>query len=122
MRGSSGRRLLGFAGLQLVVILYTSASLCAKAASGCPFFSPRFFAVYALELVLLGCYAVLWQQAIKKIPLSVAYANRGAAVFWALLFSALIFRERVTPQNIAGVVIIFGGIFIINSGKEAGYD
>ena len=34
-----------------------------------------------MELFVLGIYAILWQQIIKKFDLTVAYANRGVAIF-----------------------------------------
>ena len=45
----------------------------------------------------------------------------GANVFFAILFSSLIFRmEKLTPLKILGSVIGFGGIIAINWGKVSG--
>ena len=62
--------------LQAVVIIYTISSVMAKAASGhkkntCYFYSFR------IGVYIIGIYALLWQQMIKKLRLSVAYANRA---------------------------------------------
>lgn len=108
--------------LQIVIILYTFASICSKLASSYPLFSKHFFEFYGIELGILALYALLWQQVIKRLPLSIAYANRGTAVFWALLGSVLLFREHVTINNIIGVLIICIGILIVNSEKEVDHD
>lgn len=105
--------------LQGVVAIYAAASASAKAASAYPAFSGGFLLFYALELLLLGIYALLWQQAVKRLPLSAAYANRSVAVFWGLLLSAAVFKERVTWQNLLGVGIIFAGVLLVNTEKEA---
>lgn len=104
--------------LHAIILLYTLASVCAKFASGQAFFSEKFFLFYAFELFLLGIYALLWQQVIKKMALSLAYASRAASVFWAILWSAVIFKERITWNNLAGALIVLAGILIVNGGRE----
>lgn len=104
--------------LQLVIVLYTAASAAAKLASGYRFLSARFVVLYAVELALLAVYALMWQQAIKKFTLTTAYANRSISVFWALLFSVLVFGETVTLKNIIGIIVIFAGVYLVNTDKE----
>ena len=67
-----------------------------------------------LEVVFLGVYAIFWQQIIKRFDLSIAYANRAFAIFWSTLWAMLIFREKVTPANTIGVIVIFAGIMLVN--------
>ena len=106
--------------LQLIIVLYTCASLTAKVAASFPWLSFEFFFYYGIELLLLVIYALLWQQVIKKFTLSAAYANRGTAVFWSMIWSALIFQENVSLQNFLGVAVIFIGITLINTEKRQG--
>lgn len=61
-------------------------------------------------ICVMGVYAVLWQQIIKRMGLSVAYMFKGTSLIFVLLLSALIFGEAITPQNIVGAVFIIVGI------------
>ncbi|HKM03978.1 MAG TPA: EamA family transporter [Lachnospiraceae bacterium] len=105
--------------LQLVVIIYSLSSVCAKAASGYTdhIFSKEFLTFSFLELCLLGIYAVLWQQVIKRYDLSVAYANRAIALVWSMIWAFLIYNEKITLVNIIGAAVVLLGIMIINSDK-----
>lgn len=102
--------------LQLAVCVYTLSGIAAKFASGYAFLSPGFILCYGGEILALGVYAVLWQQILKRIDISVAYANRAIAVFWSMLWALLIFHEEITVQNIAGIFLIILGIWVVNSG------
>lgn len=101
--------------LQAVIVLYTLASASGKAAAGQSWLSLSFFAFYGLELVILGVYALAWQQVIKKFPLSVAYANRAVAILWSMVWAVVFFREAVTPMNLAGVALVLAGTWVVNS-------
>lgn len=101
--------------LQAIVMVYSLSSVMAKFASGEALFSLKFFLFYGLEFFALAVYAVLWQQVIKKIDLSIAYANRAMNLFWAIIWSVVIFNEIVSIKNIIGVLIVFIGIVIVNS-------
>ncbi len=69
---------------------------------------------------MLGVYAVLWQQMIKRFELSVAYANRSMAVVWSMVWAVLFFHDSITVQNVAGVLLVVAGTWIINTETEAG--
>lgn len=100
--------------MQLAVCIYTCSGIAAKLASGYGFMSWGFILCYGAEILLLGIYAVFWQQIIKRADISVAYANRAAAIFWSTLWAVLIFKEQVNVQNIAGIILIFLGIWLVN--------
>lgn len=101
--------------LQFVVLIYTSAGIVGKLASKEALFSLPFLLLYGLEIVILGIYAILWQQMIKKIDLSIAYANRSINLLWSMLFAVIIFKESITIPNIIGVIVVFIGILLVNS-------
>ena len=69
----------------------------------------------AAEFVLLGIYALIYQQALKKFPLGVAMSNKGITVILALVWSAVIFGEKITVANIAGVLLIVAGIWMVSA-------
>ncbi len=101
--------------LQGAVCLYTLSGICAKFSSNYEFLSLGFIACYGLEILVLGIYALIWQQIIKRVDISVAYANRSLAIFWSMLWAGLLFHEQITIQNILGVVLIFIGTWVVNS-------
>ena len=100
--------------IQLGVILYTTSGICSKMTSNYPAFSLMWLVWIGLEVVALGMYAVFWQQIIKRVDLSVAYANRAFAIFWSTLWAVILFREKITPANAIGIIVIFLGILLVN--------
>ncbi len=104
--------------LQGVVMIYSLSGVTAKFASGETFLSLRFILFYALEIVILGVYAVLWQQVIKRTELSVAYANRAMALVWSVIWALAIFRDQVNINNLIGIILVIIGTVLINSETE----
>ena len=104
--------------LQAAVMLYTLSSVAAKLASGQEAFSLPFLFYYGLEILILGIYAIAWQQIINRCQLSVAYANRSMAILWSLVWTVIFFHEPLTIKNLIGVFIVFAGTMIVNSDVE----
>ena len=104
--------------LQLIVIIHTISQVMLKMASKYEFMSLEFIFFYAMMFLALFIYALCWQQMIKRLDLSIAYANRAAAILWALLWSALIFNEPITKYKVLGVLVVLIGVMVINTGKE----
>ena len=67
-----------------------------------------------MEIAILGLYALLWQQVIKRFDLSVAYANRSMTLLWSLVWAVVFFHEGIQIQNVIGVVIAVTGAVIVN--------
>ena len=63
-------------------------------------------------------YAVLWQQVLKKIPLSVASANKAVTIIWGIIFGKIVFDEKIKWNMVLGALIILAGIFILLTEKE----
>lgn len=104
--------------LQAVFFIYSINSIVAKLASGQEGFGLAFMICYGLELVILGVYALLWQQIIKKFELSVAYANKAVTLIWGMIWGSLLFKEQITPAKTAGIFLVIIGIVILNGKKE----
>ena len=104
--------------LQLVVMIYTLSGVAAKGASGYGIFSIQFIFFYGAEIAILGIYAILWQQIIKKFDLSVAYANRSMAILWSMVWAIIFFHEKITLKNIIGVLIVLAGTMLVNLDDE----
>lgn len=107
--------------LQAVFFVYSISSVVSKFASGRELFSFGFLVFYGLDILVLGIYALLWQQVIKKFELSVAYANKAVTLLWALVWGIFIFHEKITLWKVAGILLVMAGIFILNSeeGKQS---
>ena len=103
--------------LQLVVIVYSLATIPSKLASNEVFLSFRFCLFYGALIVLLGIYAVLWQQILKKFPLTIAYASKATAIIWNMLIGLLVFKERITLFNVIGAFVVVIGIIIMVKGE-----
>ena len=100
--------------LQAVVIVYTLSSVVAKLATGKELFSFSFFLFYGLELVILGIYAILWQQMIKCFDLSVAYANRAMAILWSAVWAVVLFGDTIGVKQLIGIGFVVLGTVIVN--------
>lgn len=101
--------------LQGVVIIYTLSGIMSKNASANGDNPVRFLFFFGMEFVILGIYAILWQQMIKRFELSVAYANRSMAVLWSMLWAVLFFHDKITLSNIIGVLFVTLGTVIMNT-------
>ncbi len=99
--------------LHLCILLYTATTILSKYASTYEFLSLNYIIIFALMIVNLGVYAILWQQAIKPFKASVAYSNKSVTTIWTLIFSALIFNERITIHNIIGTAMIIFGVVLV---------
>ncbi len=96
--------------LHLFLMFYSSGAVISKLAAGKEFLSVPFIALYALEILILAFYAIGWQQFIKRMPLSAAYANKAVTVVWGCVWGMLIFKEHLTAGKIVGALFVLGGI------------
>ena len=103
--------------LHLCLMISSVSGICAKMA-GRQTGMTGFLLWYGLEILIMGIYAVFWQQILKRLPLTVAYANKPVGLIWGMVWGSLIFREAVKPQMIAGALVIFAGIFLVVSADE----
>lgn len=104
--------------LQAVVVVYTLSSVVAKFATGKELFSFSFFLFYGLEVAILGIYAILWQQMIKRFDLSVAYANRAMAIVWSAVWAIVLFHEVLALKQMIGIGFVVLGTLIVNSDQK----
>lgn len=111
MSKTQGRTLLL---LHILLLFYSLSDVMSKLAAGFDFLSLGFVVCYGGLLLILAGYAVGWQQVIKRMPLTTAYANRGITVVWGIFWGALFFSEAVTPGKIAGAVMVVAGIVLFS--------
>ncbi|MDO4797815.1 MAG: transporter [Coriobacteriales bacterium] len=100
--------------LHLLLLGYSLADVASKFAAGFDFLSLGFVACYGILLVILAGYALGWQQIIKRMPLTTAYANRGITVVWGIVWGAVFFSEPVTIPKLVGAAMIIAGIALFS--------
>ena len=98
--------------LHIMFMIYSVSGICSKLAGQYPFLSLEFCFFYGIVILWLGFYAIGWQQMIKRLPLTVAFANKAVTVVWGLVWSVLFFDEAVTWTKLLGVVCVVIGIVI----------
>ena len=106
--------------LHLNLLFSSLSGVCSKMASRYTenIFSVPFVFWFGLVFVIMFGYALIWQQILKRMPLTVAYANRPVTLIWGIIWGALIFGEKITWNMIAGAVVIFAGIWLVTGENE----
>lgn len=110
-------KIKNFLFLVFVVAVYSASFFFTKQASSFEILSLAYtLCLYGVVFVLL-CYAVLWQIALKRVPLSQAYSFRSLGIVYGLAIAYFAFHEDVTWQNLIGAIIVLSGLLIITTGK-----
>lgn len=105
--------------IQSAVVIYSLSTVAANLASKYDFLSWKYILFFGLEFFILGVYAIVWQQMIKKFQLSIAYANKALTLMWSMLWNFVIFSQGITPWKVVGVVLVVIGVMVMNlSGEE----
>lgn len=98
--------------LHILLMAFSLSGVCSKMASKESFLSFRFILFYGLVIAILGIYAIAWQQIIKRLPLTMAYANRAVTVVWGIIWGIIFFGESVTIGKIIGAATVIAGVVI----------
>ncbi len=93
------------------LLLFSFGGVCSKVAGGQKFLSWQFFLFYGLLLFILFVYALIWQQVLKEIPLTVAYANKGILILYGMIWGTLFFGETIHLKMVIGALIVLVGVF-----------
>ncbi len=107
-----------FAVLHFILLLYSFVGVFMKLAFKNEFLSLGFFLFAGLAVLFLGIYALLWQQVLKKMPLTVAFTNKAICIVWGMLWGALILGDTITWYKILGSLIVFPGVVLVVSSNE----
>lgn len=110
--GERRKRLGVLLALHLLLMLYSTSGILSKTAARYPFMSPGFILSYGGMIAVLGVYAIGWQQVIKRIPLTTAYANRAVTVIWGIIWGAVLFHEGVSPLKVVGALMVLAGVVL----------
>lgn len=98
--------------LHLLLMVYSTSGILSKLAAGVPFLSFRFCIYYGGIIGLLGVYAIGWQQIIKRMDLTAAFANKAVTVVWGIVWGTLFFGETVTAGKLMGAALMIAGVVL----------
>lgn len=115
-----GRTMATMALLHALLLVYSLSSAMSKFAATATFPSPRFVLCYGGMILLLVVYALGWQQVIKRMPLTSAYANRAVTVIWGMVWGVLVFKEGVSPLQMLGAVVVMAGVVLFALSDRGG--
>ena len=101
--------------LHVLLAVYSVSGILSKMAGKTTFLGLDFCLYYAGIIAILGVYAIVWQQIIKVLPLTVAFANKAITVIWGIIWGVLIFTEEVVPIQLAGCLLIIVGIVLYST-------
>jgi drug/metabolite transporter (DMT)-like permease len=96
--------------LLLINLFYATVYIFSKYTSMQIPFTLKFALGILSVFFVLGLYAIMWQQVLKHIELSIAYMFKGSSLIFVCLFSSLLYNEAITLYNIIGACIIILGI------------
>lgn len=103
--------------LQFVILVFSLTSVFSKISSSLGrnfgIFSMQFISAYGIVISILFLYAIFWQRIIRKFELNVAYSAKATTVVWSLVWAAIFFKEKITINNIIGIIIIVIGIYLV---------
>jgi len=98
-------------GLLLVsFFIYASTCVFTKGAATQVFLSWQYILLLGGAVLVMGIYAILWQQVIRIMLVSDAFMFKGTSLLWTMLFSYCLFGESISWKNIWGVLIVIIGI------------
>ena len=98
--------------LHILLAVYSISNVFSKLAAQQEFLSLGWLIDYGAVLMILAVYAVGWQQIIKRMPLTAAYANRAVTVIWGFVWGILFFNESITAGKIIGILVVFAGVML----------
>lgn len=97
--------------LQVALFIVSLGGIFSKMAGRQAFMSKEFFLFYGLLLVVLVVYAIAWQQVLKRISLTVAYASKGIGIIYSILWGYIFFDEKIEWNMILGAILVLCGVY-----------
>lgn len=99
--------------MYIAFFIYSISGVFFKFASGFTFLSLPYIFCYGGGIFVIGIYALLWQQVLKHIPLSVAMASKSVCLIFSIIWAVVLFNEKIDVKAFCGIVLVLCGILII---------
>ena len=98
----------------LVSLLSCSAQLCQKQATRAVSRRTRLSWI-GVSVLLLGIAMLLWLRVLQRVPVSQAYPMLSLNFIFVALAGRLLWRERLTPRQITGTLLVVTGVALMAS-------
>ncbi|EIB96379.1 MULTISPECIES: 4-amino-4-deoxy-L-arabinose-phosphoundecaprenol flippase subunit ArnE [Pantoea] len=98
----------------LVSLLSCSAQLCQKQATRAVSRRTRLSWI-GVSVLLLGVAMLLWLLVLQRVPVSQAYPMLSLNFIFVALAGRLLWRERLTPRQITGTLLVVTGVALMAS-------
>lgn len=99
--------------LHLLLFFFSFCGVFSKLAATNDFLSFKFCMFYGISMLILGVYAILWQQILKRFSLTTAFFNKAVTIIWGMLWGAIFFKEAITINMIIGTIVVLIGIGLV---------
>lgn len=109
-----------FIALHLLLLFYSLSSVLSKLAAAEDFLSFKFCLYYGGMFCILVVYALGWQQILKRLPLTVAFANKAVTLVWSMVFGALLFKEQIHLNQLIGCALAVAGVILFVQPEKDG--
>ena len=106
--------------LNILLMFFSLGGIFSKLASKQSCLSLKFILCYGALLFIMFVYAIGWQQVIKMLPLTMAYANRAVTIVWGIIWGLLFFNEKLNVGKIIGAVIVIAGVLLYVTESDEG--
>ena len=93
--------------------IYSLSLVAARFAAEYALFSFEAVMFYGLAFFLLGIFALIWQQVLKRMSLVAAHASRAITILYGLVWGFVLFAEEIRLNMILGIAIIIAGIILM---------
>ena len=98
--------------LHVLLMVYSVSGILSKFAAGYDLFSLQFILLYMGILVILGLYAIGWQQILKRLPLTTAFSNKAITIVWGIIWGFVFFAEPINFSELVGAILIISGVIL----------
>ena len=103
--------------LHAVILVYSLSGIFSKTAAGYEFFSLKWLLLYGCAIAMLGVYAIVWQQVLRRVDLNVAFVNKSVGMIWTMLWGVLVFSEKLSAFDLLGGALVIMGVILIVTEK-----
>ena len=100
--------------LHILLVVYSFGGIFSKSAAFEDFLSFKWCLYYGGVILLMAIYALGWQQIIKHMPLTSAYANKAVTTVWGLVWGVIFFKEKITLGKLFGIILIVVGVVLFS--------
>lgn len=112
------KKIKKYLGLHLLLFMFSFCGVFSKLAAQNEFLSIKFILFYGISIMILGIYAIFWQQILKKFSLTTAFFNKAVTIIWGMLWGALFFKEVITWNMMVGTIVVLVGIGLVVNDYE----